>query len=174
FLNSKRDQLGRSFGLSSPAGPKIESLANDFRASGKIPDLPYTIKGNDVSYSGLLSAAKDLYAQNGSKELIAFGVQEVAFSMLVEATERALAFTDRSELLVTGGVAANRKLSSMLQSMCDERGIKLGVIPRQFAGDCGSQIAAAGMLFYENGHAVPPEEAFTRQSWRIDSVTLKN
>ncbi|MDG6997702.1 MAG: tRNA (adenosine(37)-N6)-threonylcarbamoyltransferase complex transferase subunit TsaD [Nitrososphaerota archaeon] len=173
-LGQLLDQLGRSFGLSSPAGPKIESLAGGIRDTMLLPKLPYTIKGNDVSYSGLLSAAKELYSQGSSKESISFGVQEVAFSMLVEATERALAFTDSLELLVTGGVAANKRLASMLQSMCDERGVKLGVIPRQYAGDCGSQIAAAGMLFRGNGQIVAPEAAFTRQSWRIDRVVLKN
>ncbi|MDG6996292.1 MAG: tRNA (adenosine(37)-N6)-threonylcarbamoyltransferase complex transferase subunit TsaD [Nitrososphaerota archaeon] len=173
-LGQLLDQLGRHFGLSSPAGPKIEALALGLKGDGSLPSLPYIVKGNDVSYSGLLSAAKDLYTQSGSKELVAFGVQEVAFSMLVEVTERALAFTDRPELLVTGGVAANQRLASMLQSMCSERGVKLGVIPRQFAGDCGAQIAAAGILFYDSGQVVVPEKAFTRQSWRIDSVVLNN
>ncbi|MCL5067311.1 MAG: tRNA (adenosine(37)-N6)-threonylcarbamoyltransferase complex transferase subunit TsaD [Thaumarchaeota archaeon] len=173
-LGQLLDQLGRSFGLSSPAGPKIEALAGEIKDGANLPTLPYSIKGNDVSYSGLLSAAKELCAQGDSKESVSFGVQEVAFSMLVEATERALAFTDRPELLVTGGVAANRRLASMLQSMCNDRGVKLGVIPQQFAGDCGSQIAAAGMMFHENGQIVAPEAAFTRQSWRIDRVVLKN
>ncbi|MGI0092355.1 MAG: KEOPS complex N(6)-L-threonylcarbamoyladenine synthase Kae1 [Nitrososphaerales archaeon] len=167
------DQLGRNFGLSSPAGLKIETLAkNHSKPDAELLHLPYAIKGNDVSYSGLLSAAKDLYSLGNSKESVAFAVQEIAFSILVEATERALAFTDKSELLVTGGVAANQRLAEMLQMMCVSRGVKLGVIPRQFAGDCGSQIAAAGFLFYAKGQAVEPENAFIKQSWRIDRVNL--
>ena len=60
----------------------------------------------------------------------------------------------------------------MLQKMCDSRGVKLGVIEKQYAGDCGSQIGAAGFLFYKNGQAVKPQDAFIRQSWRIDRVQL--
>ena len=172
-LGQLLDQLGRHFGLSSPAGAKIEALASQFDPEGeRLLILPYTIKGNDVSYSGLLSAAKDSFSKGESKEAVSFAVQETAFAILTEATERALAFTDKSELLVTGGVAANQRLSKMLQVMCDGRGVKLGVIPKQFAGDCGSQISAAGFLFYENGCAVSVKEAFVRQSWRIDRVEL--
>lgn len=171
-LGQLLDQLGRHFGLSSPAGPRIEELA----ASNDCPeanlDLPYAIKGNDVSYSGLLSAAKDMASRGKPKEAVAYAVQEIAFSLLTEATERALSFTDKEELLVTGGVAANQRLSRMLKEMCDSRGVKFGAIPRQYAGDCGSQIAAAGYLFYKGGKAVAPSEAFIRQSWRIDRVEL--
>lgn len=171
-LGQLLDQLGRHFGLSSPAGPEIERLALAHHNQEDLLDLPYAIKGNDVSYSGLLSAAKDQFSQGKSKEHVSFSVQEFAFSILTEATERALAFTDKKELLVTGGVAANQRLATMLQKMCDSRGVKLGVIAKQFAGDCGSQIGAAGFLFYQSGKSVNPKEAFVRQSWRIDRVEL--
>jgi len=173
-LGQLLDQLGRHFGLSSPAGPKIEALANAHSSPAEILDLPYVIKGNDVSYSGLLSAAKDLYSAAATKESVSYSVQEFSFSILTEATERALAFTDKQELLVTGGVAANQRLAGMLQKMCDSRGVKLGVIAKQYAGDCGAQIGAAGFLFYKSGRAVKPQNAFIRQSWRIDRVQLPN
>lgn len=166
------DQLGRHFGLSSPAGPQIEQLANAADAHKQIIELPYVIKGNDVSYSGLLSAAKDAYAKGESKERVSFSVQEFAFSTLIEATERAIAYTDKKELLVTGGVAANQRLAAMLESMCRSRGVRLGVIARQYAGDCGAQIAAAGFLFNSRGKKVKPEHAFIRQAWRIDKVEV--
>ncbi len=171
-LGQLLDQLGRHFGLSSPAGPKIETLANNLKNSEAILDLPYVIKGNDVSYSGLLSAAKDQFAAGKSKESVSFSVQEFAFSTLAEATERALAFTDKQELLVTGGVAANQRLSSMLQKMCASRGVRLGVIERQYAGDCGSQIGAVGFSFFKYGQIVKPKDAFIKQSWRLDKVRL--
>ncbi|MHB8568277.1 MAG: KEOPS complex N(6)-L-threonylcarbamoyladenine synthase Kae1 [Nitrososphaerales archaeon] len=172
-LGQLLDQLGRFFGLSSPAGQQIEKLASEGKKHTLIPSLPYTVKGNDVSYSGLLSAAKDLYSQGVSKEVVSFAVQEYAFSMLVETTERALSFADNKTLLVTGGVAANQRLAAMLQLMCSDRSVKLGIIPRQFAGDCGSQIGATGLDFFRLGITVRPEKAFIRQSWRIDRVDLK-
>ncbi len=173
------DQLGRFLGLSSPAGPEMEELAikgatisskNDEALLG----LPYTIKGNDVSYSGLLSAAKMLYHESGlTQELLSFAVQEMAFSILTEATERALAFTGKKELLLTGGVAANQRLGDMLSRMCSARDVRLGIIPRHYAGDCGAQIAAAGITLFENqAYMVKPERAFVRQAWRLDQVKL--
>ncbi len=171
------DQLGRFMGLSSPAGPQIEQLAllgaNDPKAEEALLALPYTIKGNDVSYSGILSACKDALANRGeTKERIAYAVQEIAFAILVEATERALAFTDKNELLVTGGVAANQRLGSTLISMCSSRQVKCGMIPKQFAGDCGSQIAVAGFSFFDSRGAAKIHETFVRQSWRLDQVSL--
>lgn len=171
------DQLGRFMGLSSPAGPQIEELAiegaKDSRSIKALVSLPYTIKGNDVSYSGLLSACKDALTNgNQTKENIAYAVQEIAFSILAEATERALAFTDKNELLVTGGVAANQRLASILDSMCSSRRIRCGIIPKQFSGDCGSQIAVAGFSFYKSQGSSKVSESFVRQSWRIDQVTL--
>lgn len=174
------DQFGRFLGLSSPAGPEIEQLAlngkETLESDESLVALPYTIKGNDVSYSGLLSAAKELFSRkNTRREALCYALQEVAFSILAEATERALAFTDKTELLVTGGVAANQRLSALISSMCSARGVKAGVIPRQYAGDCGSQIALAGFLFYKSSpnHA-KAEQAFVRQSWRIDQITLES
>lgn len=171
-LGQLLDQLGRHFGLSSPAGPQMEKLALVGKESSYLPTLPYTVKGNDVSYSGLLSAAKTLFDKGEKKEAVAYAVQEYAFSMLIETTERALAFADNDSLLVTGGVAANQRLAGMLGSMCSARGVKLGVIPRQYAGDCGSQIGAAGLDFFNLGIKVEPKEAFIRQSWRVDRVNV--
>jgi N6-L-threonylcarbamoyladenine synthase len=171
------DQLGRFMGLSSPAGPKIEDLAligaSDPKAGETLLALPYTIKGNDVSYSGLLSSCKEaITSGRETKERIAYAVQEIAFDILTEATERALAFSDRSELLVTGGVAANQRLGSIIGSMSSSRGVKFGIIPKQFAGDCGSQIALAGFSFFDSRGASKVPETFVRQSWRLDQISL--
>ena len=77
-------------------------LAAAHKNPEEILDLPYAIKGNDVSYSGLLSAAKDLFNEGYSKESVSYSVQEFSFSILTEATERALAFTDKQELTCHG------------------------------------------------------------------------
>src|SRR5918992_3243801 len=53
------DQIGRSMGFASPCGNKIEEMS-DLSDKNFIYQLPYVIKGNDVSFSGLLTAAKTL------------------------------------------------------------------------------------------------------------------
>src|SRR5919205_1440052 len=52
------DQFGRAMGFASPCGSKIEQLAS--QSAGKYIQLPYIVKGNDVSFSGLLTAAVKL------------------------------------------------------------------------------------------------------------------
>jgi N6-L-threonylcarbamoyladenine synthase len=170
-LGQLLDQLGRFMGLSSPAGSQIEKMAQS-GSNELVAQLPYTIKGNDVSYSGLLSAAKDFLNSGKGKSDVCFAIQEVAFSILTEATERALSFTGKRELLVTGGVAANARLSEMLSRMCEARSARSQAIPGKYAGDCGAQIAAAGFGYMKNGYETDPRKSFVSQSWRIDRADL--
>src|SRR3989344_6132986 len=81
---------------------------------GKYIELPYSIKGMDVSFSGMQTKMKQLFDKGVSVEDLAFSMQETAFAMLVEASERALAHTGKTELVLGGGVACN----SRLQEMC--------------------------------------------------------
>lgn len=166
-LGQLLDQFGRSMGYPSPCGKEIESLA---KKTTKYTPLPYSVKGNDVSFSGLLSAAKSIIPKG--KDTACFSLQETAFAMICEATERALSFTNKKELLVVGGVAANKRLSEMLQSVCKRQNCKFLVSPQNFAGDCGSQIAWLGLLESTIKNGAHLEETFVRQSWRIDTVDV--
>jgi N6-L-threonylcarbamoyladenine synthase len=118
----------------------------------------------------LLSAAK-LIVPKGKDEAC-FSLQETAFAMICETVERALAFTKKKELLVVGGVAANKRLSMMLQSVCKRQNCKFFVVPLQWAGDCGSQIAITGVLQSKINKGANLEETFVKQSWRLDSVQI--
>jgi len=165
-LGQLLDQFGRSIGFASPCGKSIEELAT--KTSTYI-QLPYVVKGNDVSFSGLLSATKSISSQ---KEKTCFSLQETAFAMISEATERALSFTKKKELMIVGGVAANKRLSDMLKSICKRQNCKFYVVPQQFAGDCGSQIAWTGILEATAKKGSTLENTFVRQSWRLDSVNI--
>jgi N6-L-threonylcarbamoyladenine synthase len=168
-LGNLLDVFARTAGLPFPGGRAIESLAK----KGKhFIDLPYVVKGNDVSYSGLLTAAK-LQLKNGvDLEDLCYSLQEVAFAMLTEATERALVHTERSELLITGGVAANKRLQTMLQEVCREHGSTLHIVPLMYSGDCGAQIAWTGVLAYQNGLQVSVEESFVQPKWRFEEIYI--
>ncbi|HET6458275.1 MAG TPA: KEOPS complex N(6)-L-threonylcarbamoyladenine synthase Kae1 [Nitrosopumilaceae archaeon] len=166
-LGQLLDQIGRSAGFASPCGTKIEELASK---STNYVNLPYVVKGNDVSFSGLLSATKQIMPKG--LEDACFSLQETAFAMIGEATERALSFTGKKELLIVGGVAANKRLSEILQSVCKRHKCKFFVSPRQYAGDCGSQISWTGLLESSIKQGVPLEETFVRQSWRLDTVEV--
>jgi N6-L-threonylcarbamoyladenine synthase len=166
-LGQLLDQIGRHAGFASPCGGKIEELASK---SNNYVSLPYVVKGNDVSFSGLLSATKQVIPKN--LQDACFSLQETAFSMIGEATERALSFTRKKELLIVGGVAANKRLSEILQSICKRQDCKFFVSPKEYAGDCGSQIAWTGLLESSHKKGVKLEDTFVRQSWRLDTVVV--
>ena len=166
-LGQLLDQYGRSLGFASPCGQKIEELATK---STDYVDLPYSVKGNDVSFSGLLSATKNISSKDSGSAC--FSLQETAFAMIAEATEPALAFTKKKELMIVGGVAANKRLSSMLQNVCKNQKSKFFVVPLNYAGDCGSQIAWTGLLESTVGKGSKIEDTFVKQSWRLDTVDI--
>ena len=166
-LGQLLDQFGRSIGFASPCGKNIEELAN---TSSKYVTLPYSVKGNDVSFSGLLSATKSIIKK--SKADACFSLQETAFAMISETVERALSFTGKKELMVVGGVAANKRLSEMLKDVCKRHGARFFVVPLKFAGDCGSQIAWTGILESQVKKGVLLQNTFVTQSWRLDSVKI--
>ena len=161
------DQFGRSIGFASPCGKNIEDLAS--RTSNYI-NLPYSVKGNDVSFSGLLSATKAIAKKNTNDAC--FSLQETSFAMMSETVERALSFTGKKELMIVGGVAANQRLSAMLKDVCRRHKCKFFVVPLKFAGDCGSQICWTGILESQAGPGTPIDKTFVTQSWRLDSVVV--
>ena len=166
------DVFARAVGLhqkkGAPFGAIVEQLA---RKGEKFVPLPYTVKGMDLSFSGLLTAAVTAFQQKtGSLEDICFSLQEVAFSMLTEVTERALAHTEKPEVLLTGGVAANKKLQSMLEVIAEEHDARFCVVPLSLAADNGAMIAWAGVLAYTCGIVTPIEKSYVNVKWRLEEV----
>ena len=168
-LGQLLDQFGRHHGLSSPCGRAVEEAASK---STNYLKLPYTVKGNDVSYSGLLTASKLMLDGGSSFSDVSYSVQETAFAMVAEVTERALAFTGKKEVLIVGGVAANRRLSRMMAAMARRHSATLTVAPLEYSGDCGAQIGWTGWLAYKSGVQVPVRDSRVMQSWRLDRVDI--
>lgn len=171
-LGQLLDQFGRHLGLASPCGAQIEKLAD--KSSQNYVVLPYSIKGNDVTFSGILSAAKRLISSSKyTIEDMCYSIQETAFAMITEAVERALSATEKKELLLVGGVSANKKLSHMLSLACQRHNVKFNSCPLSFAGDNGAQIAWTGILSYlKSKNSIGISDSFVNQSWRVDSVDV--
>ena len=138
------DAFARYIGLGFPGGPKVEKLA----LQGKnYIELPYVIKGMDVSFSGILTNLKQKYDSGKYKvEDLAFSLQETVFAMLVEVSERAMAHCGKEELVLGGGVACNKRLQQMCRIMCEERNAKFFAPPNEVLVDNGIQIAWLGVL----------------------------
>ena len=138
------DSFARHIGLGFPGGPKIEKLAVNGK---KYVEIPYVVKGMDVSFSGILTNLKQKFdSKKFSTEDLAYSLQETAFAMLVEVSERAMAHCNKSELVLGGGVACNKRLQEMCRIMCEERDAKFFVPQNNVLVDNGLMIAWLGIL----------------------------
>jgi len=142
------DTFARGAGLGFPGGPKIAELA---KKSDHLIELPYSVKGMDVAFSGLLTNLQQKL-KNHTLEELSYSLQETAFAMLIEVSERALAHLGKKELLLGGGVACNERLQEMARKMCKERGAKLFCPEKQFLVDNAAMIAWTGILMHESGN----------------------
>ena len=136
--------FARYIGLGFPGGPKIEKLA----LNGKnYIELPYVVKGMDVSFSGILTNLKQKYDSGKCKVSdLTFSLQETVFAMLVEVSERAMAHCNKDELVLGGGVGCNKRLQGMCKIMCEERNAKFYLPPNEVLVDNGIMIGWTGIL----------------------------
>ncbi|MEM1749247.1 MAG: tRNA threonylcarbamoyladenosine biosynthesis protein, partial [Sulfolobales archaeon] len=173
-LGNFMDTFVREVGLAPPyvvgGIHKLDSCAED---GANFIDLPYVVKGQDVSFSGLLTAALRAFKE-GRYSLgdICYSVREVAYSSIAEVVERGLAHTKKKELLVVGGVAASKALRTKFEVISNLRGVKLGVVDPHYAVDNGVMIAWTGLLMLKHGMTVEPEKAYVKQRWRPDGVDI--
>ena len=151
-IGNALDKFARSRDLPHPGGPIIEAQAEH----GQYIDLPYTVKGMDLAFSGLVSAAKESKAALPD---VCYSLQETAFAMCVEVTERAMSLAGKDEVLLVGGVGANRRLQEMLRMMCEDRGAQFYVPEQKYLGDNGAMIAYTGKLMLESGLSLPLESS---------------
>lgn len=161
-LGNMLDKFGRILNLGFPAGAKIEQIAKE----GDYVELPYAVKGMDISFSGILTKCHQLYERKqANKEDLCFSIQETCFAMLTEVVERAMAHTEKEELILVGGVGANKRFCNMLKIMCEERGAKFYNVPMDLAGDQGVMIAWEGFLRKDEGKVMDVDSR-----WRTDEV----
>jgi len=154
--------------LSPPDAVGVMKSASQWE-SEELFDLPYTVKGMDLAFSGLLTAVKKVAAKE-SKQKLCYSVQETAFAMLVEAAERCLCHTRKKEVIIVGGVAQNVRLQEMLSLMCKEQGAKFAVVPAQYAGDNGAMIALTGLQALLSSKV--PSSVAPDQNLRIDKTVV--
>ena len=172
-LGNLLDTFAREAGIAPPYVVKGKH-AVDLCAEGGdfIEEFPYIVKGQDVTYSGLLTAALRALKQGYRLNDVCYTLREIAFSMIVEVAERGLAHTGKEELVLTGGVAANDLLDEKLRTMATARGIKYSRVPPKYAGDNGVMIALTGLLAFKSGITIDISKSIVRQRWRIDEVDV--
>jgi len=163
------DKLGRELGLGYYAGPTIEKLAKD---GDKLLDIPYSVKGMDMAFSGILTAAVSLRKKGHRLEDIAYSVQETCFAMLAEVTERAMAHVGKDEVLMGGGVVQNARLRDVIAKMAEERNSKMHVPQPRLCIDNGAMIAWLGHIMYSSGVRMTMDDTKIDQRFRTDEVDV--
>jgi len=161
------DAFARYVGLGFPGGPKIDILA---KKSKEYIELPYSVKGMDISFSGMLTKLKQLWDTKKFKlEDLSNSLQETSFAMLLEVSERAMAHTDKNELLLGGGVACNSRLKEMAKIMCKEREAKCFIPENQYLVDNGAMVGVAALKYYDKNKKY---EIDIKPYQRIDEISF--
>lgn len=151
------DKVARTLALPYPGGPEIDRLASVGEPVIKLPRAWLEADSYDFSFSGLKSAVIN-YLHNAeqrgetvNKENLAASFQESVTEVLVAKTLRAAKAYGASEILVAGGVAANKGLRKSIMEACEEADIPLHIPPLSLCTDNAAMIAAAGTIGYLKG-----------------------
>lgn len=166
------DRFARVLNISNSPSPgyNIEQLA---KKGKELVVLPYTVKGMDLSMSGILAFIENLAKQGKyTNEDLCYSLQECMFAMLVEITERAMAHVDSKDVLIVGGVGCNLRLQEMMGLMAEDRGGYVFATDERFCIDNGVMIAQSGLLMYRSGKTTSIEDSVCSQRFRTDEVDI--
>lgn len=176
------DKTAKMLGLSYPGGPALAQLAESGTPGAVRLPRPMLDSGDlDFSFSGLKTAVATLArreAGGASPEIlsdsrkadIAYEFQRAIVDVLSAKAAAALAATGRSQLVVAGGVGANRELRARLVRDATARGARVYFPELEFCTDNGAMIALVGALRLQQ--APPDPMAFgVRPRWELASLT---
>ncbi|MBC2172005.1 tRNA (adenosine(37)-N6)-threonylcarbamoyltransferase complex transferase subunit TsaD [Listeria booriae] len=153
------DKVARTLGLTYPGGVQIDKLAATGEDSFHFPRAMMDDASYDFSFSGLKSSFINTVHNLRQKEMalneadLAASFQASVVDVLVAKTIRAAKEYDVKQLLLAGGVAANRGLRERLteQVASELPDVTLIIPPLSLCGDNAAMIAAAGTIMYEQG-----------------------
>jgi N6-L-threonylcarbamoyladenine synthase len=167
-LGNLLDSFARDLGYGFPGGPILDKKY--FLSNNYIP-LPYSVKGMDIVFSGLLTSARKKIKTEKEEDLI-FSFMHTAYAMVLEVCERAISYTKKKEIMVIGGVAASKALKEMLESFAKQRKIKLFIPPVSVCLDNGVMIADLGIKHFLNDKKKTIEDTIIDPTERTDQVII--
>ena len=164
------DSFARDLGYGFPGGPILDKIY--FEADpNKYIDLPYSVKGMDMAFSGLLTSARKLIGKEEDKQLI-YSFMHTAYAMLTEVVDRSLSYTKKKEVVVIGGVAASKALKEMLENFAKQHDITLHIPPMVVCLDNGLIIADLGLKTYIHQGPMTLEETKINPKSRTDESII--
>ena len=161
------DSFAREAKLNPAWGSSVAKLAE----GGKYFMMPYTVKGMDFTFTGLLTHSIKMLQSRSAKD-VAFSMQETAFAMLCEATERALLLKKKKNVLLSGGVAQSARLKEMLSLMAEAHGCKVYTAPNDLNADNGAIIALVAEKMIKAGQQARIGECTIDQRYRVDRAMV--
>ncbi|GIP22699.1 DNA-binding/iron metalloprotein/AP endonuclease [Paenibacillus sp. J22TS3] len=172
------DKVARALGFPYPGGPYVDRLAHEAEQATLLPRSWLEPDSYDFSFSGLKSAVLNVLNQSRMRgeepdpAAIARGFQESVIEVLVEKAIRAVRETGAKELLLCGGVAANRGLREALAQRCDQEEIVLRIPPLKYCTDNAAMIGAAAYLKWKSGEFAPQtmkaEPGLSLEEWSVE------
>lgn len=151
------DKVARVIGVCYPGGPIVDSLAHQGNDTYNLP-IPLDDASYNFSFSGIKSAVVNLVhneKQKGNdiiKENIACSFQKRVVDILCKKTMKALKEYNVNNLIVAGGVSANKGLREELTKLCLEKDINLSLPEIKYCTDNAAMIASAGYYAYKLGN----------------------
>ena len=150
------DKVARVLSLPYPGGPLVDKMAHEGNDTYDLP-LPLDDNTYNFSFSGMKSAVINLVhneLQRGNeirKEDLATSFQNRVVEILTKKTMKALKEYNVKNLIIAGGVSANKGIRDTFTEICKEEGINLTIPNIKYCTDNGAMIAAAGYFAYKKG-----------------------
>lgn len=166
-IGNMLDTFARAANLNPAWGSTVAKASS----GGKYMQMPYTVKGMDFTFTGLLTNAINLLDGRNVRD-VSYSLQETAFAMLCEATERALLLTNKREIILCGGVAQSTRLQMMVGSVASSHRARFGVASNEFNADNGAMIAVAAEKLLRAGVKIQESECTVSQRYRVEGAVI--
>lgn len=169
------DKTAKLLGLGYPGGPQVARLAEQGQATRfTFPKPMVNRPGLDFSFSGLKTCVLTTWQASARSEQdkadIAAGFQQAVVATLTIKCKRALEQTGLKQIVVAGGVSANRSLRAALTELGATLGVRVFYPRPEFCSDNGAMIAYAGFLRLRAGQREPL--AFpARARWPLEALS---
>ena len=168
------DKVAKLLDLPYPGGPHIEKLASEGDPNSYDFPRPMIHSDNlDMSLSGLKTSV--LYTVQKIKNLdhnkkadIAASFQQAVTDLLVAKITRAIEETNRKDVIIAGGVAANKFIRSEFKKLEGLLGIKVYYPDLKYCGDNASMIAFVGSMMNAEKKGNNPSQV--RARWPLDEL----
>jgi N6-L-threonylcarbamoyladenine synthase len=168
------DKVGKLLELPYPGGPHIEKLA--LQGNSKAYDFPRPMIHSDnldLSFSGLKTSV--LYTVRDIEDLtdqvradIAASFQQAVIDVLTKKIKKAVEVSGRSDVIIAGGVAANKALRAAIKDLETSLGISVFYPSLKYCGDNAAMIAFVGSL--RSSDKIEHKASYVRARWPLSEL----